>query len=486
MKFKNVSYLFTILAILLIQCKPSGDFFADALCIQHISIIDPQEGLKEDQTVVIAAGKILKVSPSSEIKLAANNTIIDGTGKFLIPGLWDAHVHFAYIEEMAPSMFDLFLAYGVTSVRDTGGKIEFTKLWKNLALKNPTSAPRVMIAGPLIDGMPNVYDGSDHEHPPLSVGMSTPDDVRRKINELDSIGVDLFKAYEMLSPEQFEVIVQMAKEKGLKVTGHVPLSMDVITASNAGLNSMEHMRNLELSCASNAAELLKERREVLALGKNDIGGVLRSKIHNLQRQVAIENYDDLKAQEVLDVLAKNDTWQIPTVALATGFTERKFADSSWMATFKYIPEAIAQSWKEEIGQITQLEPTPFNYEYTNWFYNMVGKVHKTGISIMAGTDTPIGYLTPGRSLHAELVALVKAGLTPLEAIQTATINPAKYFHMENELGAVKETMWADLLILEANPLDDISNTQKINAVIKQGNFMGRDQLDLLLKGLESN
>ena len=116
----------------------------------------------------------------------------------------------------------------------------------------------------------------------------------------------------------------------------------------------------------------------------------------------------------------------------------------------------------------------------------MGKVHKTGISIMAGTDTPIGYLTPGRSLHAELVALVKAGLTPLEAIQTATINPAKYFHMENELGAVKETMWADLLILEANPLDDISNTQKINAVIKQGNFMGRDQLDLLLKGLESN
>ena len=157
--------------------------------------------------------------------------------------------------------------------------------------------------------------------------------------------------------------------------------------------------------------------------------------------------------------------QIPTLALTTGFTERPFASSKWQETFKYLPENIELNWKKEIDELMKDTPTPFNEKYTEWLTNMVGQVHRTGIEIMAGTDCPIFYLTPGRSLHKELEVLVKAGLTPLEALQTATINPAKYFNLEKELGAVKETMWADLLILDENPLKDIRNTQKINAVI---------------------
>lgn len=479
----NMKYINPFLCILLListSCTTPDSYFINALCINNISVIDPEVGLIQHQTVIIKEGKILKVLPTNQVNLSSKNTIIDGTNKFLIPGLWDAHVHFAYIEEMAPSMFDLFLAYGITSVRDTGGEINFISAWKKKSLQNPTSSPRVMIAGPLLDGMPNVYDGSDHEHPPLSVGLATVSDVRNKVNELDSMGVDLLKAYEMLTPDQFLEIIRLAKENGLNVTGHVPLSMDVISASNAGLKSMEHMRNLELSCAANSDELLAQRQEILALGKQDIGGVLRSKIHTLQRPMAIANYDPQKAEEVLDVLAKNDTWQIPTLALATGFTERPFANSEWQETFKYLPEAIEFSWKKEINQLMATKPTPFNETYTKWFTNMVGQVHRAGIEIMAGTDCPIFYLTPGRSLHEELEVLVKAGLSPLEALKTATTNPAKYFNLENELGGVKETMWADLLILDANPLDDITNTQKINAVIKQGRYLGRSDLDEML------
>jgi len=477
---KYLSFFLCFFLFMATRCNTPNSYFGDALCIDNISIIDPTVGLIKHQTVIIKEGKILQVLPADQINLSSKNTLIDGTGKFLMPGLWDAHVHFAYIEEMAPSMFDLFLAYGITSVRDTGGEINFISAWKRKSLQNPTSSPRVMIAGPLLDGMPNVYDGSDHEHPPLSVGLPTVSDVRNKVNELDSIGVDLLKAYEMLTPDQFKEIMRLAKEKGLNVSGHVPLSMDVISASNAGLNSMEHMRNLELSCATNSDELLAQRQEILALGKKDIGGVLRSKIHALQRPLAIANYDPQRAQEVLDVLAKNDTWQIPTLALATGYTERPFASPEWQETFKYLPQAIERSWKNEIEQLLATEPTPFNKKYTQWFTNMVGQVHRTGIEIMAGTDCPIDYLTPGRSLHEELEVLVKAGLSPLEALQTATINPAQYFHLENELGSVKETMWADLLILDANPLINIKNTQKIDAVIKQGHYMSRSDLDEML------
>ncbi|MDW3192664.1 MAG: amidohydrolase family protein [Cytophagales bacterium] len=475
----------SVLLLTLLSCQPGGELFENALCIQNITIIDPIDGLKENQTLVIKDGKIHRVAPSAELKLSDQNTIIDGTGKYLIPGLWDTHVHFSYMEELAPRMLDLFLAYGITSVRDTGGDINFVNQWKQKALSNPTGAPRVMIAGPLLDGLPNVYDGSDPGHPPLSVGLGTVADVQDQIELLDSMDVDLLKAYEMLTPEQFATVTKMAREKGLKVTGHVPLSMDVISASNAGLNSMEHMRNLEISCASNWEALLQQRRDMLFSGRTDKGGILRSRIHAAQRPIAIENYDEGRANEVLGVLATNETWQIPTLTLATNVTERPFAEVQYQESFKYLPENVENQWKQNIEDfVNTRQPTEFQLEYTTWFRNMVGKVHVAGIDIMAGTDCPIFFLTPGRSLHQELVVLVNAGLSPLDALKTATYNPARYFNMENELGTIKENHWADLLILDANPLENIDHTRQINAVIKQGNYMDRARLDEMLAELD--
>ncbi|MRX64708.1 amidohydrolase family protein [Maribacter luteus] len=470
---------------MLTSCQDSGILFKDALCIENISIIDPEEGLKNNLTLVIKEGKIFQITPTEEIRLSKKNTIVDGTGKFMIPGLWDAHMHFSYIKEMAPHMFNLFLANGITSVRDTGGDISFVNKWKQLSLANPTDAPRVMVAGPLLDGMPNVYDGSDPGHPPLSEGLRSLDDVRDKVKELDSLEVDFLKAYEMLSPEQFILINKLAKEKGLKVTGHVPLSMDVISASNAGMNSMEHLRNLELSCASNADELLAERNELLTLGKDEKGAALRSKIHNEQRQRAIENYDPEKAKEILAVLAKNDTWQIPTLALSTGFVKRPFTQEKWQEDFKYLPEYIERDWKRNIDLFSKNEITPFRIEYVKWLMNMTLNIHKSGINMMAGTDCPIFFLTPGASLHEELAVLVEAGLTPLQVLKTATVNPAKYFDMEEELGNVRTGHWADLVILDANPLEDIKHTKLIHAVVKQGKYYDRTALDGLLQELSA-
>ncbi|MBK5279605.1 MAG: amidohydrolase family protein [Bacteroidia bacterium] len=468
------------LAFLFFECTAPSVFFEDALCIENISTIDPVVGLKEHQTLIIKDGKILRIASTSDLKLSKKNTIQDGAGKYLMPGLWDAHIHFGYIEALAPSMFDLFIAYGITSVRDTGGRLEFVKYWKDLALANPTDAPRVMIAGPLLDGMPNVYDGSDAEHPPLSVGLPTVYDVSKQVSMLDSAGVDFLKAYEMLTPEQFAVITKYANENKLKVSGHVPLSMDVISASNGGLNSMEHLRNLELSCATNSKELLAQRLQLLNDGRKDPGGKLRSSIHQAQRQTAIENYDEQKANEILNVFAKNQTWQIPTLTLYTVFITKPFMQDQWQKSFTYLPDSISQVWNASIEKVMNSEVPTFSRQYSKWMSAMVGKINRAGIGIMAGTDTPIGYLTPGLSLHEELELLVSSGLTPLEAIETATLNPARYFNLENEVGSIKETMWADLLILDANPLESIGNTKRINAVIKQGKMYDRAKLDQVL------
>lgn len=476
-------HLFFIL-ILFASCSDI-ETFENSTCINNITTIDAESGLKENQSVIIQDNKIVRIQETKKVNLTGNSTFIDGTGKYLIPGLWDAHIHFAYIEGLAPSMFDLFLAHGVTSVRDTGGKIGFVKKWKDQADADPKNAPRVKIAGPLLDGTPNVYDGSTPSRPVLSVELTDVESAINKVEELDKIGVDLLKAYEMLSPEQFSAIAKIAKEKNLKVTGHVPLSMDVISASNAGLNSMEHLRNLEMSTASNWEELLAIRKKLLAEGKLKEGGVLRSNIHSAQRREAIEKADPEVTKKVLAVLAKNQTWQIPTLSIMTGATHRPFGREDWQASFAYLPDSIGQQWSDGAKSVMKLPPTEDRIKYSNWMNKMVKDLHDAKVEIMAGTDCPIFFLTPGLSLHEELFLLVKAGMSPLEVLKAATLNPAIYFEMEDQIGLVKEGMLADLVLLNDNPLEDIRNTTKIESVFKDGKLFNRSDLDKLFNKLSN-
>ena len=439
----------------------------------------------DQQTVIIQGDRIIKVVPSNQLKLSPKNNIIDGKGKFLIPGLWDAHVHFAYIEELAPSMFKLFLAHGITSVRDTGGKVLFVKKWRDLAKANPGDAPRVKFAGPLIDGMPNVYDGSSPDKPPLSVGMATVEEALKMVDYLDSLEVDLVKAYEMLTPEQFTAIVDHAQKKGLKVTGHIPLSMDAITAAQTGINSMEHLRNLEMTMANNFQTLLDQRKQLLKEGAQDQGGILRSRIHNAQRYQAAVDGDTQQTQKVLQALAENKVWQVPTLILGAGNPiDRNFTKAEQQANLKYLPSPIEEQWRENIDLFSATPISENSRLYSNWMLETVQKMKAAEVGIMAGTDCPIFFLLPGYSLHSELEMLVRAGLQPLEALQAATLNPASYFEMQDELGLIKENFLADLLILDANPLENISNTQKINAVIRNGKLHDRAALDQMLKDLE--
>ena len=466
----NNNYPLLLVFLSFIACQ-SGPKYHDAIAITNVNVIDAQNGLRENQTVILQNNTITKIQASSEVTLTGDSEKIDGSNKYLIPGLWDAHVHFAYIEELAPSMFDLFLMYGITSVRDTGGKIDFVMKWKEAAEKNPKNAPRVKIAGPLIDGIPNVYDGSSPQRPQLSVGAATPEEARAIVQNLDDKGVDLIKAYEMLSPEQFKAIAQEAKKLGLKITGHIPLSMDVIIASDAGLNSMEHLRNIEMSCASNSEQLMEQRRVLLRDGRNDQGGVLRSRIHNAQRAYAVQNQNEEKTQKVLAALKRNDTWQIPTMSIAVGGTHRPFVDTEWQEDFQYLPAEVESKWLEGANQVAKSEISEDRLAYTDWVNDMVAKINKADIPIMAGTDTPIFFLTPGRSLHDELALLVNVGMSPLEVLESATTLPAKYFGLEDEMGLIQESMIADLILLNSNPLEDINNTLDIYMVIKDGHLI---------------
>ena len=455
--------------------------YESALIIQNVHIIDAKSGLQKDKTVVVQGNRIVAIQDMPIKKGTENTQIIDGEGKFLIPGLWDAHVHLSFEKDLTPAMFDLFLANGITSIRDTGGQLDLVLPEKEKAEKDPENTPRVMVAGPLLDGVPTVYDGSRPSNPHLGIGAGSVAEAEALVEQFADAGVDLIKAYEMLTPEAFKALVAKAKSKGLVVTGHVPLSMDVIEASDAGMRSMEHMRNLEMACSADWEKLLESRQKMLFDGSNEAGGILRGNIHQAQRTHAVGNQDAARRAEVLQHLADNGTWQIPTLSIMTSGALRPFARQEWKDYFQYLPQSVEERWSSNLENFLSAPPDSSYIIYTQWALEMIGHLKTAGVEIMAGTDTPIFFLTPGYSLHEELALLVKGGLTPLEVIEAATLKPAEYFNLEQELGLIEEGMLADLVLLDANPLEDISNTRRIHAVIRDGKLHDLKALEGMLE-----
>ena len=474
---KNCALVFLLFNI--ISCSNQVTIPEDSYVIKNISIIDPIDGLQSNKHVVITNDIITMILDNDDEIIAKDDNTIDATGKYLIPGLWDAHIHFSFDTNLAPYMPGLFLAHGVTSVRDTGGPIDLVVKMKDLSLNDSIKNPNVYIAGPLIDGTPNVYNNSSPSFPLLSIENNDIIEIESNVLGIVDREVDFLKAYEMLTENQFLALMRIAKKRNLSVTGHIPLSMTLFSAVNSGLNGMEHIRNLELSVASNSEELYKERLELLKNPNNLPGSVLRSSIHSKQRLRAIDSFDNNKFQEAVKLLVSQNVWQTPTLLLYRNFSQRTYTDPSFIPELNKLPNQIKQKWIKEITE-TDTVVDKDGLRYSKWLESTVGKLHKKNVPFMAGTDTPIGYLIPGRSLHIELEVLVESGFSNLEAIKTATVNPATFFGLEDETGRIKNGHKADLVILNSNPLDMIRNTQDISAVIKNGHLLSRKSLDSLM------
>ncbi len=476
--FKSLKeFKFIFLAFCILGCSNQVIISDDSYIIKNISIIDPIDGIQSNKIVVITDNIITKILDNDNEFIA--NNIVDASGKYLIPGLWDAHIHFSFDTDLAPFMPGLFLAHGVTSVRDTGGPIDLVVKMKDLSLMDPINNPNVYIAGPLIDGTPNVYNNSSPSFPLLSIENNDIIDIESNVLEIVKREVDLLKAYEMLTENQFLAIMRIAKKANLKVTGHIPLSMTLFSAIDSGLNGIEHLRNFALSIASNSDELYRERLELLKNQDNLPGSDLRSLIHSKQRMRALDSIDNNKFEEAANLLASKNVWQTPTLFLYRNSSRKIFKDFSFINELNKLPNQIKQKWIKEIAD-TDTIIDKNSLRYSSWLEKATGKLHKKNVPFMAGTDTPIGYLIPGRSLHVELEVMVESGFSNLEAIKSATVNPAKFFGLENKEGRIKDGYKADLVILNSNPLNNIRNTQDISAVIKNGVFLSRESLDSLM------
>jgi len=464
MNYKIFTLFLSLFLCLKIAANPS-------VTIENITLIDADNPVRFNQTVHIKNGTIHSITDSIEIIKNHQNqhTVIDGTGKFLIPGLWDAHVHLTFIPEIDhETYFRLFLKNGITSIRDTGAIIKKLQPSLNYIQTNPDKTPRLFYAGPLIDGKDRVYKGKEPGFPELSIGIDQTSDIDNVVHDLLENGVTFLKSYEMLSKETYLELLQIAKKNNLRVTGHIPLSIDLEEAIEAGLGGMQHIRNMDLACSLDAPELLIKRREKLSNKNGIAGSALRTEVHSSQRYYAIDNYDSERCLRIIKKLAASEVFQTPTLTINTFGSRRFYANPEWRENYQYLPEQTREAWQEGSLDLAKEEITENDLIFDQWSLNLVNIMNQEGVKIIAGTDTPIGYLTPGYSLHKELELLFEAGMTAKEVLRSATITPAEFLNIENKIGTIDKGKLADLLILNKNPLESIKNTQDIHLVIAKG------------------
>jgi imidazolonepropionase-like amidohydrolase len=442
-----------------------------SLAIENVTVIDVRSGVRPGRTVVVRGDRIVSVEAAGAPTGA--HEVIDGSGRYLIPGLWDMHVHLTYDEALTPTMPALFLRWGITSVRDTGGLLHELLPVVEAMRAEGAAAPRVFFAGPLLDGERVVYDGVGR--PEIGTANATVEAARTNVDALARAGADFIKIYELVSPEVFEALVSAAGEHGLPIAAHVPLSLRARTVAPR-VRSMEHLRNVELDCAADPERLLEGRRAQLSAAGSEAGAELRARLHALQRLPAIASFDAEECGQVLATMTS--TIQVPTLRLNAFALRPPFARDDWYEALVAAPAGIAESWSAA-GEAWRADPPVQDTTFAAWSLRLVGWMHERGIPVGAGTDTPINYSLPGYALHSELEMLVRAGLTPLEAIGAATLRAAQFFDLESEIGSVEAGMRADLVLLAADPLEDISNTRRIEAVVSRGRLLGRDALDLL-------
>src|SRR5216684_3121086 len=439
------------------------------IAIAHVTVINPATAsVQPDSIVVINADRITFVSHSVAVPLAKNTRVIDGSGQFLIPGLWDMHVHSAFGDWFPGGrdiILPLFIANGVTGVRDMGGDAPVLFEWRKQITDGKIVGPRMVISGPMLDG----YLPNGKLRFPSSVAITTPGSAIAAVDLLKTQGVDFIKVQSVISHDAYLAAAAEAHKQGLPIVGHVPDKVRIREVVEAGQKSIEHLMGIFQGCSTEEGKFIK--------GKGSL-------------KLLLTTQDQQRCDSLTKLLAKNQTWQVPTLAWQRGGTFLDQRDLKHQPLDKYVPaywrDVTWRRFTDEMMPDLLRDPLALRQEYFARNLQMVGALHHAGVPFMAGTDTAPGvYIMPGFSLHDELANFVEAGFTPMESLQTATSNPAKFLEMEANFGSVEPGKVADLVLLRANPLEDIRNTQKINVVIAQGRLFDRAALDQILMKVEA-
>jgi imidazolonepropionase-like amidohydrolase len=372
-----------------------------------------------DSVVITAGDKIIAAGPRSAIQIPADAKVLDATGKFLIPGLWDMHAHYEQVE-WGP----IYLAAGVTSVRDVGNEFAFITTVRDVVNSGHGIGPEIFFAG-IIDG--------EGPHALGAVNATTPEQARVLVDKYHDVGASQIKIYSSVKPDVVAAICTEAHRFGMTVTGHIPDGMTAIDGVNAGMDQINHVQYL--------APLFEKPR----MQKSD---------------PPVTDFATPAAQKDLQFLVDHHTVVDPTMALFEMIYSGEKVSSFEPGVLKVAPQLEPA--------LNQVMVSP---EHAAWaratltaYLQTIGALHKAGVPIVAGTDQAI----PGYSLHRELELYVQAGFTPMEALQSATIVPARVLKVDANVGSIAPGKRADLVLLDGDPLADIANTRKVWKTIAAG------------------
>jgi imidazolonepropionase-like amidohydrolase len=462
------------------------------LVFTNVTIIDATgSSPKANMTIVITDNRIANLGKTRKVHIPGGAHIINAANKFLIPGLWDMHVHNICDRRWGGNIFmPLYIANGITGVRDMGGPESGnpdTVFERRQEIKvGKLLGPRIVAAGYMLVG--------PVRGPREVITMSTDSESRKAVIFVKQAGADFVKVKELVSRDCYFAIADEAHKQGIPLAGHIPTAIDAIEATDAGQRSIEHLEGIWFTCSSKSKELRAEAREEemkIFSGQATQAASFRKFIAELKE--AMETYIKQKADSVFIHLARSNIWVCPT--LAANRSLAYCGDSSLRNDFrlKYIPNSISRGWDPKLnfrtGTMTSNDYAILQ-DYLQKSLEMVKAMKDAGVKLIAGTDTSPNYyalpnLFPGFSLHDELALYVKAGLTPMEALQTATRNPAEFFGLLDKLGTIEIGKLADLVLLDANPLQDIANTEKISAVVVNGRLVDRQELQMMLANAEA-
>ncbi len=468
-RWRWTSFLYAMLAVLIAtfpaHAQPHAATGTDVqpvprtIAITDVNVIDIEHGrVLGPRTVVIRGGRIAAVSEPQIAAIPPGALRVDGRGKFLIPGLVDMHVHLFNLSSRRPPndwAFPLFVANGVTAVRemrsDAAG-IAQIRQWHAARESGTLIAPRILAAGIVAHGQ-------------------SPEDAVRQVNAATEAGAGFIKVFSGVPEANWRAILSAAQARSLIVAGHVPAGVGVVTAATAGQRSNEHLLQVYEACTTTENDWLAARRDL----RSDALEAARDK----QESAVLNTFDVAACKRTATALAATGQTQVPTLVLdnedAFATTGKPAADPRWQS----LRADERERWQRFIAGY-RASDAALAKRRIPVARQIVGALHAAGVPILAGTDTPMPGVYPGYSLHEELTLLVEAGLSPAEALKAATLRPAQFLGIAMESGSVDAGKRADLVLLDADPLLDIRNTRRIHAVVLDGRFLSRRDIDGLI------